>query len=83
MRNKALPFLGLHLIISQASTLEKLGLQFLMGRLHPNTMGPRTVEIAMSAADAVGGATIVVAVIVIAIAAVVRWCTPLFNATMS
>jgi hypothetical protein len=83
VRNKALPFLGLHLIISQASTLEKLGLQFLMGRLHPNTMGPRTVEIAMSAADAVGGATIVVAVIVIAIAAVVRWCTPLFNATMS
>ncbi len=39
VRDKALPFLGLRRIISQASTLEKLGLRFLMGRLPPNTMG--------------------------------------------
>ncbi len=37
----------------------------------------------MIAADAVGGATIVVAILAIAIAAVARWCPPLFNATTS
>ncbi len=45
VRNEALPFLGLHLIISsRASMLEKLGLQFLMGRLHPNMMGQQRLQ---------------------------------------